>query len=276
MTAARKTAVVTGATSGIGFETARALARKGYRVTLTARSRDKGEASKARIGAEIPTAALDVALVDFASFESIRACGREIARRLGRLDVLVNNAGTWSTERKTTLDGFELTWATNQLGYVLFTRLLEPLLAATARSRVVVVASDLAYGLDLDDVNFERRTYSGVAAYAQTKQANRMWTRALARRLRAAGVTANSMHPGGVNTPLFAKGGGWQALIAGVYGRVAGRPPEKGAETVVWLASSAEVEGQTGGFYVDLERRPCRFEDRAAEERLWNACASMT
>jgi NAD(P)-dependent dehydrogenase (short-subunit alcohol dehydrogenase family) len=270
----RRTAVVTGATSGIGFATARALAAAGDRVVLTARSREKGDAAMARLRDEAPGASLDLAVVDFSSLDSIRACGADLAARFERLDVLVNNAGTWSTARRITPDGLELTWATNQIGYFLLTEILRPALERAAPSRVVVVASDLAYGLDLSDLAFERRAYSGVAAYAQSKQANRMWTRALARRLRGSGVSANSMHPGGVNTALFAKGGGWQAALAGVYGRVAGRSPEKGAETVVWLASSADVEGRTGGFYVDRAERPCRFDDAAHEELLWETCAS--
>ena len=128
--------------------------------------------------------------------------------------MLVNNAGTWLTRREETDEGIERTWATNMLGYFLLTEALRPLLARSAPARVVNVASELAHDLDLSDVEFERRPYEGVTAYAQSKQANRMWTWALARRLEGTGVTANAMHPGGVNTPLFRKGGGWKSLAA--------------------------------------------------------------
>ena len=133
----------------------------------------------------------------------------------------------------------------------------------------------LARDLDLEDVEFRRRPYSGVRAYAQSKQADRMLTWALARRLEGTAVTANAMHPGGVNTPLFAKGGGMLAMAVSVFSKVTGKTPEEGADTVVWLAASPEVEGKSSGFWIDRRPVRCRFRDPAAEERLWALCASM-
>jgi NAD(P)-dependent dehydrogenase (short-subunit alcohol dehydrogenase family) len=140
----------------------------------------------------------------------------------------------------------------------------------------VSVASDLARGLDLDDVEFRRRPYEGVAAYAQSKQANRMWTWALARRLDGSGVTANALHPGGVDTPLFAKGGGWKSWAGAAYGKLFGKTAADGASTVVHLASSPEVEGMSGRFWIDSREASCRFRGEAQEEALFALCGRMT
>jgi NAD(P)-dependent dehydrogenase (short-subunit alcohol dehydrogenase family) len=271
-----RTCLVTGASGGIGLETARALARGGATVLLACRSAERGEAARAAIAAQTGNQRLHVSQVDFASLESIRTWARSVGAAHPELHVLVDNAGTWSSRKQTSADGFERTWATNQLGYFLGTELLLPLLARAAPSRVVVVASELARDLDLDDVNFDRRSYDGMTAYAQSKQANRMWTWALARRLEGAGITANAMHPGAVATGLFAKGGGLLAASAGAYMRLAGKSPREGADTVVWLATSAAVEGVSGRFWVDRRERACRFRDPTSEERLYALCADMT
>jgi NAD(P)-dependent dehydrogenase (short-subunit alcohol dehydrogenase family) len=193
-----------------------------------------------------------------------------------QLHILVNNAGIWSPVRRTNADGVELTWATNMLGYFLGTELLLERLRASAPARIVVVASELAYGLDLDDVGFERRRYSGVAAYAQSKQANRMFTWALARRLEGSGVTANAVHPGGVATGIFRKGGGIGGRLVDLGSRLFARSPARGADTAIWLASSPEVEGRSGRFFADRRERRCPFHGEAFEEQLWARCAAAT
>jgi NAD(P)-dependent dehydrogenase (short-subunit alcohol dehydrogenase family) len=269
-------ALVTGASAGIGLEVARGLAQQGMRVILACRDRGRGEAARDQIARSTGRNDLDLRLVDFSRQRSIRAFAREIAEAYPALHVLVNNAGGWSSLRKVTDEGIEQTWATNMLGYFLTTELLRPLLAAGAPARIVNVASQLAHGLDLDDVEYERRRYRGMDAYAQSKQANRMWTWALARRLEGTSVTANALHPGGVNTGIFAKGGGLLGMAASVYASVGGRTPEAGADTVVWLAGSREVEGQSGGFFIDRRERRCSFRNEEQEEKLWALCARMT
>jgi len=270
-----RTCLVTGASSGIGLETARELARRGATVVLACRSAERGEAARGAIARDTGSGRLRLTQVDFASLGSIRSWAKTVAVAHPELHVLVNNAGTWSARKRTSADGFELTWATNQLGYFLGTELLLPLLARAAPSRIVVVASELARDLDLDDVNFDRRRYNGMTAYAQSKQANRMWTWALARRLAGTGVAANAMHPGAVATRLYGKGGGLLASSAGAYMRLAGKAPREGADTVVWLATSADVEGVNGRFWVDRRERACRFRDPIPEERLFALCADM-
>lgn len=269
------TALVTGGSAGIGLEIARGLAEAGYRTVLAVRSLERGERAALDIAATTGASRPEVLQVDFSSLASIRAFAAAFLSGHESLDVLVNNAGTWSSSRRETVHGIELVWATNQLGYFLTTELLRPALVEAPRARVVSVASELARDLDLDDVEFKRRRYSAVASYAQSKQANRMWTRALARRFAGTGVTANSVHPGGVATGLFGKGGGVLGKLVGAVVSIIGRTPKEGADTALWLATSDEVAGRTGLFYADRKERRCRFTDEAEEERLWALCASM-
>jgi NAD(P)-dependent dehydrogenase (short-subunit alcohol dehydrogenase family) len=272
---AGKKCLVTGASAGIGLATARDLARLGAHVVMAVRDPEKGEKARRSIvgatGREV-----ELALVDLASRTSIRAFARDFAARHPKLDVLVNNAGIWSERRRISPDGVELVWATNVLGYFLVTDLLLPVLKAAGKARVVNVASQLAGGLDVADVQFERRPWSGRAAYAQSKQADRMLTWALARRLEGTGVTANALHPGFVATEIFGKGGGLVSLGASLYSKLRGRRPEEGADTVVWLAASPDVEGRSGLFWVDRQERRCRFRDEGGEEALWALCRDMT
>jgi len=273
---AGRVCVVTGASDGIGKATAWALAARGARVVLACRSEARGRAAMHALAASVPGASLDLRIVDFSVPSSIRDFARGLAADYPALHVLVNNAGLWSNARVLTGDGIELTWATNALGYFLTTGLLLDRLQAGAPARIVTVASELAGGLDVTDLSFARRPYDGVTAYSQSKQANRMLTWALARRLQGRGVTANALHPGGVRTGIFRKGGGLRGFLAAAATRVVGRTVEQGADTVVWLAASPEASGRSGGFFVDRRERPCRFRDEAAEERLWSACEAAT
>jgi len=266
---------VTGASAGIGLAAARGLARLGARVVMAVRDPQKGERARRSI-VRTTGGGVEMALVDLASRESIRAFAGELAARHPKLDVLVNNAGIWSGKRQVSPDGIELVWATNVLGYFQVTELLLPLLKAAGKARVVNVASQLAGGLDLADVQFARRPWSGQGAYAQSKQADRMLTWALARRLSRTGVTANAVHPGFVATEIFAKGGGLVSLGASLYSKLRGRRPEEGADTVVWLAASPDVEGRSGSFWIDRREHRCRFRDEAGEEALWTLCREMT
>ncbi|MEO5760690.1 MAG: SDR family NAD(P)-dependent oxidoreductase [Vicinamibacteria bacterium] len=271
-----KVALVTGASAGIGLEIARGLAGQGYETILGVRSLDRGEAAALDIARSTRGPKPRVMFVDFASFLSIRMFAADFLGRFDKLDVLINNAGTWSTTRRESGDHLELVWATNQLGYFLTTELLRPALGSASRARIVNVASELARDLDLSDVEFKRRKYSGISAYAQSKQANRMWTRALARRLIRTRITVNSLHPGGVATGLMGKGGGLLIRAAGALASLVSRTPKRGADTAVWLATAPDLEGKTAGFYVDRKERACRFSNTVEEDKLFELCASMT
>ena len=270
-----KTCLVTGASAGIGLAAARALARLGAHVVMAVRNPEKGERARREVmgatGRDV-----EMAVVDLASRKSIRAFARDVAARHAKIDVLVNNAGIWSDRRQLSPDGIELVWATNVLGIFLVTELLRPRLLAAGRARVVNVASRLAGELDLADVQFERRPWSGRAAYAQSKQADRMLTWALARRLEGTGITANALHPGFVATEIFAKGGGLVGLGGSIWSKLRGLSPDEGADTVVWLAASPDVETRSGLFWAERQERRCRFRDEAGEEALWALCAEMT
>jgi NAD(P)-dependent dehydrogenase (short-subunit alcohol dehydrogenase family) len=270
-----RTALVTGASDGIGREVARGLAARGAHVILACRNEARAEAARAAIARSTGSRALEVQLVDFSRPAQIRAFARAVREAHPALHVLVNNAGGWSSSRRETAEGLERTWATNMLGYFLTTELLRPLLLAGAPARIVNVASLLAYGLDLSDTGFTRRRYDGIAAYAQSKQANRQWTWALARRLEGSGVTANAMHPGTVNTGIYRKNGGLRGAAATLWEVFHGRTPAEGADTVLWLAASPEASGGNGLFFIDRQERECEFRNRDEEERLWAACEAM-
>jgi NAD(P)-dependent dehydrogenase (short-subunit alcohol dehydrogenase family) len=267
---AGRTVLVTGASSGIGRATASALASAGARLLMVCRDGRRGAAARQAIVEESRNPDVELLLGDLSRRAQVRALAAEIERRRP-LHVLVNNAGVFEPRRQLSADGIELTWATNVLGYFLLTELLLPLLRESAPARIVNVASELAGGLDLGDVQFERRPYRGGAAYAQSKQANRMLTWEVARRLEGSAVTANAMHPGAVNTPLLARASGASGADGGSWGRT----PEDGADTVAWLATSPDVGTLSGRFWVDRREVACRFRDAAQEEQLRGLCASM-
>jgi NAD(P)-dependent dehydrogenase (short-subunit alcohol dehydrogenase family) len=270
-----KTALVTGATSGIGQQIAREVARAGLRVVLVGRSEERLARAVAEIRAEVAGAALDTRLIDLSSQASIREFAARFVAEEPRLDVLVNDAGMQTPKRQLSVDGIELVFATNVLGYFLLTGELLPLLTRSAPSRVVNVASEFAGNLDLDDLQFERRRYSNQLVYRQSKQANRMLTRALARRLEGTGVSVHAMAPGFVGTNLYRHASWWQRPVLHFVGKRFGRSVEEGADTAVWLATSDDVPGDSGGFWVERKRLDEPFADVELEERLWGACAGL-
>ena len=271
-----KVCVVTGATSGIGKAAAAALAGLGATVVLVGRDRGRTEAAAAEIGpasASPPRAEVG----DLASLEQVRALAERLAG-LERIDVLINNAGLVLGERRITPDGFEHVFALNHLAPFLLTNLLLPKLTASAPARVVTVTSDAhsAARLDLSDPNLERG-WDSWRSYANSKLANILFTRELARRLDGTGVTASCAHPGVVRT-----GFGRESRPLLKLGITIARPfmasPERGADTIVYLASSPDVAGQTGGYYVKRQRREpsAAARDDAAAGKLWEISEKLT
>ena len=244
-----KVCIVTGATSGIGEEIAIGLARAGGKVAIVARSRERADATAARVRAAVPGASVDVLLADLASQESIRKLAAEILAKYPSVPVLVNNAGLVNLRRETTADGYETTFAVNHLAYFQLTLLLLERLRASAPARIVNVASDAhKFGaLDMGDLQNERK-YSSMRVYGQSKTANILFTRELAKRLAGSGVTVNCIHPGAVATRLAQNNGGWAVVLTKVLSPFF-RTPAKGADTAVWLATAPEVEGKSGGYY---------------------------
>src|SRR5271155_4595310 len=201
-----KTCIVTGANSGIGKETALGLAQMGARVVMVCRNAEKGEAALEEVRRESGSSQVDLLIADMSSQASVRALADQIQRKYPRLDVLVNNAGGSASAATLSVDGIEMTLATNHLGPALLTLLLLDLLKASAPSRIVNVSSSEAQSparLEMDDLQFQRRKYSATAAYAQSKLLMNTFTFELARRLAGTGVTANCLHPGVVATNIW-------------------------------------------------------------------------
>ena len=257
---AGRVCVITGASSGIGQAASVALARIGASVVLVCRDRGRGERAMAEVAAAATAGQPSLELADLSSLQQVR----DVAwlGQLPEIDVLVNNAGLVVARRQLTVDGIEHTLAVNHLAPFLLTSLLLPKLQASAPARVITVASTAHRGgrLDLDDLQLER-SYSAMLAYANSKTANIMFTRELARRLAGTGVTANCLHPGTVATNFGQTGNRWlrYGLMVGRYFL---RTPESAARRIVYLASSPEVAGQTGGYYVGHQPPPAVEERR--------------
>ena len=272
---AGKRVVITGPTSGIGQEIAVQLAALGAELVLACRDLGRGERTADDIARRTGARNCVVMRIDTSSRQSIREFARQYRERYPRLDVLINNAGINRSQRQTSVDGVELTFATNVLGYYLLTRELLDLLRASAPARIVNVASTFASDLDLADLQFERRAYVGRKAYSQSKACDRMLTWALARRLEGSGVTANAMAPGMVVTGLYRDTSPAFRVMLRLMRLFFGRSVAQGANTAVWLASSAEVEGVSGRFFEQRREAPCEFRDVEAEEELWSICEGL-
>ena len=272
------TCVVTGANSGIGLETAVALAGAGARVAVVCRTPAKSAQAVSEIRRRRPGADVLPFAADLASQRAVRTVAAELAAALPRVNVLVNNAGLMLRERVLTEDGIETTFAVNHLAYFLLERLLEPALVAGAPSRVVNVSSraHLSGTLRFDDL-MGSHGYDGWQAYAQSKLANVAFTYELARRLAGTGVTANCLHPGVVGTNIGHAGPSWIR-----FGIKLVRPfllsPARGAATSIYLASSPEVEGVTGKYFVGRREEHTSDEsyDRAVAARLWKVSEELT
>jgi NAD(P)-dependent dehydrogenase (short-subunit alcohol dehydrogenase family) len=270
-------ALVTGGTSGIGKATATALAAMGADVVVVGRNRERGEQAAAEIRAKTG-GRVDLALSDLASQAEVRALAEGFRRRYDRLDVLVNNAGLVQSTRTESPDGIETTFAINHLAPFLLTNLLLDVLKESAPSRIVTVSSEAERwgNVDFEDLQ-SRKKYRGFPVYGMTKLANIMFTYELAERLKGTGVTATCMHPGAVNTRFGADSTGPMTILFRLS-KPFMRTPKQGADTLIWLASSPEVEGLSGRYYSD--RKPIEpkkiAQDPEARRRLWEESERLT
>jgi NAD(P)-dependent dehydrogenase (short-subunit alcohol dehydrogenase family) len=277
-----KIVLITGGNAGIGKQAAIDLAKLGAKVVFTARNLRKGDVARAEIREAADSKQIDFLTLDLASFASIERFSKEFLTRYPRLDVLILNAGLILDHRSETEDGFETTFGVNHLGHFYLTSLLRERLEASAPARILVVSSDAhrgaPEGLDFDDLMHARR-YRGWKVYARSKLANILFARALARRLEGTRVTVNALHPGMVRT-RFARDGdlgsplqrlGWGLLTPFMIS------PEKGARTTVHLASSPELEGKSGDYYVRCRpTKPSKAaRDDEAAERLWKVSEAL-
>ena len=268
-----KVALITGASSGIGLEAAVKIARAGAEVVLVARDPERTAAAADEVRRRSGSAKVSFLLCDFGSQRQVRALGAAFRAGHDRLDLLVNNAGLVSDKLALGEDGVELTFAVNHLGYFLLTTLLLDLIRASAPARIVNVSSvgHRRWRAGFDDLNFERGGYSIMSAYGRSKLANVLFTRELARRLAGTGVTVNALHPGAVATGIWAKAPWYARPLLALAKRVVMITAEQGGDTLVYLATSDEVAGATGGYYQKnrLVAPSPRAQDDALAAELW-------
>jgi NAD(P)-dependent dehydrogenase (short-subunit alcohol dehydrogenase family) len=268
-------AVITGATHGIGRVTSRELARAGKTVVMLCRDVTAASAVRVEIMRHAPRARIEVVRCDLASLASVREAAAAVRRDYPPLGLLVNNAGMVSTRHRTSVDGFELTFATNHLGPFLLTALLSDHLDKAAR--IVMVASRIHYRgrLDLAAVTNARARYGATAAYARSKLANVMHTFALARRMGGTGISVNCLHPGVVATNLLPR---WLRVVKPLFTRVV-FDAERGARTSIHLALDQNVAGVTGRYFDEYQlprAASALANDVELQESLWNMSAVWT
>lgn len=274
-----KVCLVTGANSGIGKATAMGLARIGATVLMVCRSRERGETAQAEIVRESGNRHVDLLIADLSSQGSIRKLARAFKAKYLELHVLINNAGAIPNRRRLTVDGIETQFAVNHLAPFLLTNLLLDVMRATPSARVVTVSSQVhsKSPLDLDDVNSDGE-YSASQVYRKTKLANVLFTYELARRLEGAGVTANCLHPGVIATKLMDDYMGRSQEAGFGSGRSSGDTPEQGAEAVLYVATSIDIEGVSGKYFFDGVARESALVsyDENQTEQLWELSAELT
>jgi len=273
-----KICVISGANSGIGYITAKSLAMQGAKIVMVCRNKEKGNTAMAEIKEKTKNSDIELFIADFSSQKEIRRVAQEISAKYPVIDVLVNNAGAIQEKRTETVDGIETTFATNHLGYFLFTNLLLQNLKAAPKARIVSVASaaEKMGKLNFDDLQ-TKINYSSMKAYSLSKLTNIVFTYELAKRLKGTNITANCLHPGVVKTEFGKELNGFYRFMFSIF-RPFMRNSEKGAETMIWLASSPEVEGVTGKYFVDKKQKKSQPDsyNENIQKKLWEISMQMT
>ena len=274
-----KTCLITGGSDGIGYTAARQLARMGARVVIVGRNAAKTDAAVQRIVSETANPAVERLLADLSSQQEVRRVAAEALELLPRLDVLLNNAGAIFLSSRRSVDGIEMTFALNHIGYFMLTNLLMDRLRESAPARIINVSSS-SHGspgrFRLEDLP-RPGSNRGYRAYGRSKLCNILFTYELARRLEGTGITVNALHPGLVQTNI-ARNNGLLGRMVNFFIGARGVDADKGAETLVYLAASPEVEGVTGKFFVDCRAVPSSnlSYDTGLAARLWDMSEQLT
>ncbi|MGZ5961366.1 MAG: SDR family oxidoreductase [Rhizomicrobium sp.] len=274
-----KTVVVTGGTSGIGEVAAFRLAGQGARIVLIARDPKRGDVTLSMLKQANPTADHKVHYGDLSSIADMKRVATEVANTEPRIDVLVNNAGAVFLSRQTSVDGLEMTFATNHMNYFVVTNILLDRLKATPGARIVSTASEAHKSgkLDFDDLQ-SAKSYSTFRVYGTSKLCNILFTRELARRLDGTGVTANSLHPGFVGT-RFGQNNATNFFMKALTRTIMtfGISPEEGAKTIIHLASSPDVATISGEYFYKCKvaEPSLAAQDDDAAKRLWDVSAKI-
>jgi len=267
-----KTILITGATSGIGYETALALAKMNAFVIGVGRNLEKNNRCAQTIREESGNPLVEYLLADLSSLADVQKLADTVKDRCQRLDVLINNAGGYFIKRMTTVDGYELTFALNHLAYFHLTNELLDLIKPSAPGRIINVSSGAHMGakINLSNPNQVHGSF-GWEAYAQSKLANVLFTYELVRRLEGSGVTCNCLHPGWVATGFGVNNKGLAGWIIGLSSKLGGKSPQQGAETSIYLASSPDVEGISGRYFADCKEIPSSpvSYDLSVAQELW-------
>ena len=270
------TAVVTGGTRGIGKEITRGLLRGGVTVVMGVRNAAQGEAVSRKLATEAGGGRIESLPLDLSSMASVRTFASTVSERYPTLQILINNAGAWFNDRSESVDGRELTLATNVLGPYLLTKLLLPQLRAGAPARILNMTSSTVGDYDPDDMEWKRRKYDSFKAYKQSKQIARMMTWKLAQRLEGSGVVVNTVGPGTVKTEFLNDASGFYARLMALAVNIIGVTPEKGAITPLWVALSPELAGVSGRFFEGKKAKDGGFHDQAALDQLETLLDSLT
>ena len=267
-----KTVVITGGNAGIGKATAINLAKQGAEILITSRSERKAKAAVEEIKSASKNENIDFVLINLIDQESVKKAAVEIKTKCSKIDVLINNAGCYLSELELSPQGIEGQFATNHIGHFLLTNLILDNIKAAGKARIINLASiahKYTRELNLDDINYEKEEYGGWKSYSRSKYCNILFTNELAKRLEGTGITANAVHPGGVRTEIAEKNANWFTKLGWIVMKPFMVTVEEGAKTSIHLASSPEVEGETGGYWVKCKKH---FSNRPSQEEAnWKA-----
>jgi NAD(P)-dependent dehydrogenase (short-subunit alcohol dehydrogenase family) len=278
METTHKVCVITGANSGIGYETTKALAAMGMFVVMVCRNEGKALAARNQLVRETANSGIEVVICDFAIQHDIREAARAINEKFDKIDILINNHGSVAAKREETIDGIEKTFAVNHLGYFLFTNLLLDKIKAADAGRIINVASNAHKGAKFDPENLQQeQSFSSLNAYSVSKLCNILFTMELAERLKGTNVTANSLHPGFVDTGIVDES---NILVKSLWlmGKPFAKNPRQGARTSVYLATSPDVKNISGEYFNNRKITRPSMEARNMDhaKTLWEISEELT